>query len=153
MNIVATQYDLKTKTFEIYVAGCSGNPHCTGCHNPSTWDFNQGYPCDDRFFESITKKIRGFSNIVKNIAVLGGEPNDNDPGDLERFLERLTTFGLPIWLYTRYNFEDLPAFEKQLCDYIKCGRYDATLKTNDNIQYGIKLATSNQRIYKRGVDY
>lgn len=32
--------------------------------------------------------------------------------------------------------------------YIKCGRYDKQLRVNDNVQFGVRLATSNQRIYK-----
>ena len=153
MNIVATQYDLKTKTLEIYVAGCSGNPHCPGCHNPSTWDFNAGVPCDDKFVESVARKVVLFQSLVENVAVLGGEPNDNNHTELKWLLKSLRTLGLPLWLYTRYTLDEVPDFEKELCDYIKCGRYDAALKTDNNIQYGIKLATSNQAIYKRGVDY
>ena len=45
MNIVTTQYTLKTKSLEIYVAGCRGDSHgthCEGCHNPELWDFNIG---------------------------------------------------------------------------------------------------------------
>lgn len=30
--------------------------------------------------------------------------------------------------------------------YFKFGNYDESLKVNDNIQYDIKLATSNQKI-------
>ena len=42
---------------------------------------------------------------------------------------------------------------KELCDYIKTGEYDESLKCENNIQYGIKLATSNQKINKKGIDY
>ena len=38
-------------------------------------------------------------------------------------------------------------------DWVKIGRYIESLTTDNNIQYGIKLATSNQHIYKKGVDY
>ena len=38
-------------------------------------------------------------------------------------------------------------------DWVKIGRYIESLTTDNNIQYGIKLATSNQNIYKKGVDY
>ena len=47
MKIAGTQFTLKTKSFEIYVSGCAGNPHCKGCHNPETWDFNVGEEFDD----------------------------------------------------------------------------------------------------------
>ena len=33
-------------------------------------------------------------------------------------------------------------------DYIKCGTYQNKLSTKDNVQYGIKLATSNQMLYR-----
>ena len=42
MNILATQYTLPYKSLDIYVAGCSGSPHCINCHNKESWDFNQG---------------------------------------------------------------------------------------------------------------
>ncbi len=38
-------------------------------------------------------------------------------------------------------------------DYIKCGQYDEALKTANHVEYGIVLASSNQHIYKKGVDY
>jgi glutaminase len=40
-----------------------------------------------------------------------------------------------------------------MCDYIKTGRYIPELKVNENVHYGINLATSNQKIYKKGIDY
>lgn len=38
-------------------------------------------------------------------------------------------------------------------DYIKYGRYSEELKTVNHIEYGVVLASSNQHILKRGVDY
>ena len=40
------------------------------------------------------------------------------------------------------------AFTKKMVDYIKIGAYIPELTTDDNIQFGIKLATSNQKIYR-----
>jgi hypothetical protein len=40
-----------------------------------------------------------------------------------------------------------------LFDYIKCGRYEEELKTANHIEYGVVLASANQHIYKKGVDY
>ena len=53
----------------------------------------------------------------------------------------------------KYTFDKIDKEYLQYVDYIKCGQYLKELKVNDNYQYGIKLATSNQKIYKRGVDY
>ena len=59
----------------------------------------------------------------------------------------------PIWVFTRYDIDKVPKEIKSLCNYIKCGRYKPELKCKNNIHYGIELATSNQKIYKKGVDY
>lgn len=32
--------------------------------------------------------------------------------------------------------------------YVKCGKYDKELLVDDKVQFGVKLASSNQRIYK-----
>jgi len=85
--------------------------------------------------------------------LFGGEPNDQDKDVLLHLLFDLRGLNKTIWLFTRYELNDIPKFELQLCDYIKCGRYIPELTTEDNIKYGIKLATSNQIIYKRGIDY
>jgi len=76
MRIAGTQFTLKTKSFEIYVSGCAGNPHCKGCHNPETWDFNIGDEFDDKLKEQISNKITSFNNIIENIMIFGGEPLD-----------------------------------------------------------------------------
>ena len=38
-------------------------------------------------------------------------------------------------------------------DYIKTGRYREELKTTNHIEYSVVLASSNQHILKKGVDY
>lgn len=153
MNILATQYTLSRKSLEIYVAGCKGNPHCEGCHNPETWSFNQGEKYDNVYFEKIKNKINNFNELIDNIEIFGGEPNDQNLNDLENMLKDLSTLNKKIWLFTRYDFENIPKFELEYCDYIKCGRYIPSLICDCNLQYGINLATTNQKIYKKGVDF
>ena len=85
--------------------------------------------------------------------IFGGEPLDQPVGELIEMLDYLTKANKPIWLFTRYKIEYIPEDINKYCDYIKCGNYIEELTTGDNIQYGIKLATSNQHIYKKGKDY
>lgn len=154
MNILGTQYTLATKSFEIFVAGCSGNPRCTGCHNPEAWDFEQGELFDEfYFYNKVQHKIIEFDTLIDNIMIFGGEPLDQDLCRLYALLELLKGTGKKIWIFTRYGLDNIPEHIKQMCDYIKCGPYIPDLSTDDNVQYGIKLATSNQHIYKKGVDY
>ena len=153
INILATQYTLEHKSLDIYLAGCSGNPHCTNCHNPESWDFTQGDLYNKQYFEKIKNKVNDFDSLIDNIMLFGGEPNDQDYDELYQLLTDLKTLNKKIWIFTRYSLEDMPMCEIVLCDYIKTGRYIPELTTDDNIQYGIKLATSNQMINKKGLDY
>ena len=92
--------------------------------------------------------------MIDNIIIFGGEPLDQPYIDVKKLIEFLKTTKKTLWLFTRYSIEEVlqnTIFSN--FDYIKCGAYDKTLITDDNVQYGIKLATSNQKIYKKGVDY
>jgi anaerobic ribonucleoside-triphosphate reductase activating protein len=155
VNILATQYTLLRKSLEIYVAGCKGNNgvHCTSCHNPESWEFNQGRIYNEFYFNKIKTKIDDFNDMINKIEIFGGEINDQNHEELEVFLKDLKSLDKEIWLFTRYDLKDCPRFELELCDYIKCGAYIPELSCNNNLQYGITLATSNQKIYKKGLDY
>lgn len=152
IRILATQYTLTYRSFDIYISGCAG-PHCVGCHNPESWDFSNG----DLYVKGETvdiwsKKILEFGSLVKNIMIFGGEPLDQNLELLEDMLVRLNLLNIPIWLFTRYQKNEIPQFVFKHCTYVKTGRYVESLK-EENIQYGITLSTSNQKIYKKGVDY
>lgn len=155
MNILATQYTIQHKSFEIYVAGCSGvkGVHCTSCHNKESWDFNQGDLYTQEYFNHIKQKISDFNSLISNIMLFGGEPLDQNHDELIHILLDLKTLNKNIWLFTRYDIEDISKEIKELCDYIKCGRYLPHLTSDTNIMYGIRLATSNQFIYKKGLNY
>lgn len=151
INIIGTQYNLARKALEIYKAGCSG-PHCNNCHNPESWDFDQGESwevCGDR----ILTKIRRFSSLIDRVEFYGGEPLDSNLDELRDILESIKKLDKEIWVFTRYPLSEIDTRVKNLCDYIKCGRYIEGLKCTDNIQYGITLATSNQNVYKKGKDF
>lgn len=63
--------------------------------------------------------------------------------------------GLQTMLYTgsdnKLELNLLKSCDK--FDYIKVGRYVEELKTANHIEYGVVLASSNQHILKKGVDY
>jgi anaerobic ribonucleoside-triphosphate reductase activating protein len=152
MKIASTQYSLNTQSFEIYLSGCKGDDgvHCNGCHNPELWDFNIGEEYNTSYFSRLKTKIKEFDLLIKNIYILGGEPLDNTPNELSELLFELKTLDKDIWLFTHYEIDEIPEYVKNYCKYIKTGRYIPELKSDNNIQYGIKLASSNQKIYKLG---
>jgi len=153
MNILATQYTLTYKSLDIYVAGCSGSPHCPNCHNPESWSFIQGELYNKKYFKKLKLKIKDFDILVHNIMIFGGEPLDQNYEQFIKFLQDLKELNKKVWIFTRYKLNEVPQDILELCDYIKCGRYIEELTTEDNTQYGIKLATSNQCIYKKGIDF
>lgn len=153
MKIASTQYTLKTKSFEIYLSGCSGNPKCPGCYSPELWDFNVGQDVSSEFIAKSTEKILRFDSIIDNIFILGGDPLDQPKEDLLSLIKEFIPLNKKTWLFTRKELETVPSEIKEQFDYIKTGKYILELTTDDNVQYEIKLATSNQKIHKKGIDY
>jgi len=153
MNILTTQYDLERYSIDIFLAGCKGNPHCKNCYNPESWDFSKGILLNNTFYDSIREKVNTYPNIITKFSILGGEPLDQELYELSAFIHKLKTFDREVWVYTRYALKDIPKILLEKADYIKCGRYLEEFKADNYIQYGVKLATTNQKIYKKGVDY
>ena len=58
--------------------------------------------------------------------------------------------GLQTMLYTGCSLKEL-GFDISDFDYIKCGRYIQKLESSDNVQYGVRLASCNQVIYKKRI--
>lgn len=151
MNVLATEYSLSTNSLDIYLAGCNP-PHCAGCHNPETWDFKQGQPWQVAL-PAILTKIHQFPSLVTSLFILGGEPLHQPIEGLLGLLNPLALTGLPLWLFTRLPLSKVDKRVLELCAFVKCGRYVQHLSTNTNIQHGLKLASSNQAVFKKGVDY
>ena len=156
MNILATQFTLEHKSLDIYTAGCNGCPHCTNCHNPESWDFSKGSFYNGNYKNFILNKIKNFDSLIDNIMIFGGEPLDNPIEEIIILLKDLKSSNKKIWLFTRFEIEEVKDKLKDniyLIDFIKTGKYIPELSVEKNEYYGINLATSNQKILKRGKDY
>ena len=77
--------------------------------------------------------------MIDNIWILGGEPLDNNILELLDLLNIIYKTNKIIWLWTRYEIEEIPEDIIEYCNYIKTGEYVPELSVDDNIQYGIKL--------------
>jgi len=148
MNVLATAYTLSTRSLDIYLAGCTP-PHCENCHNPESWDFGAGDKYDLYYFKRIKDKLIQFETLIDRIFIMGGEPLDQSPDKLEYLLMEVTTWGKELWLFTRYELSDIPPSLLYWCDYVKTGRYDATKLSDNYVSHGIKLASTNQRVWSR----
>ena len=143
MNIAGTEYDINYKALSIFISGCDGA--CPGCHNSELWDFNIG-----KNWKTWKRKLYqyGYTDIIKNFWVLGGEPLLNDHTSLELLLQYLSQFKKPIWLWTRFQEQDIPNNIKQYIDYAKVGEYQCDSESYVEQLSGITLASTNQKIIK-----
>ena len=82
----------------IYFAGCLH--HCQGCHNPQSWDFNNGVEmsCD----EILNIVVRNDFNVTFK----GCDPI-YIASELTPLAKKIKSKGYTIWLYTGFQFEDL----------------------------------------------
>lgn len=152
IRVFDIQYSIQQLAIEVYVAGCTR--HCPGCHNPETWDFAGGAEIDSDWLQSLERSIQ-CGALVDKIWILGGEPLDQNPREFEALVNCLYNYKLPLWLFTSYELEDVPATILPYFDYIKTGRYEQDNPTidQDSKVYGVHLASANQTIYKKGIDY
>ena len=92
----------------IWVAGC--NRHCPGCHNPHTWNYNQGKNLIS--VEVLTKLYMEVDNdYIQGITISGGDPFDQDEESLKELLFFIKDFKMKfptkdIWIYSGGLYED-----------------------------------------------
>jgi len=125
----------------LYCTGC--NHKCDGCHNPESWDINNGTPMSvaDIYNEVI-------SNPIADVTFTGGDPMFQAEAfcELAKMIKANTS--KTIWCYTGFLFEDiLPANDyksellKQI-DVLVDGMYISKFKSYQTPFRG----SSNQRI-------
>ena len=149
MDIV--EYDDKNSddfSLTIFFSHCDFR--CEGCQIPSTQSGEVG----SEFTKDIEEYIINFfknNKMCTNLVLSGGDPlSTRNRKEVLLFLKRFKRKfpNIKVWVYTGYELDKLTNEELKDIDYIKCGTYQNRLSTRDNIQYGIKLATSNQVLNK-----
>lgn len=154
LKIAYIEYSINTRSLDIFTIGCNGC--CNGCFNQEIKDWNSdGMSLEEAIFK-IRDLYRQFERLIDKFIIVGGDPVDGEcmTGGVSVLLDDLKLLSnKPIFLFTRHSLQNIPKSILKKSDYIKCGEYIPDLITDNNIQYGIKLATSNQYIYKKGEDY
>lgn len=116
--------------------------HCVGCHNPQTWDKENGKNVTLReVYNDLTK------SYVTNITYSGGEPfcQAENLTILTRHIKENTS--KTIWIYSGYTFEQLindsVKFELlKLCDVLVDGKFEKEF-FKENLRF---KGSTNQRI-------
>lgn len=122
--------------YTIFAQGCKH--HCEGCHNPRTWDFQDGY---DICVDDLINRIENES-LTKKVTFSGGDPLYQ----LDEFTElskKLKSLGYHIVLYTGFDIEDIINLDiMKYIDIVVDGKFDLSLRTLECKFRG----SSNQRV-------
>lgn len=154
MKINYIDYSIKTQSLDIFFSGC--NNHCIDCYNPDLMSFDNG---TDYFqwLPKIKHYLKENTKLIKRIFLVGGSPNHQDSYELEIFLhylkEECSKYNILIYAFCGEEIENVQDTIKKYCDKIKTGAYIKEETCNDNIVEGIKLATKNQKILTKNIDY
>ena len=127
----------------IFTQGCKHN--CPGCFNPETHDFNGGQEVP---LEEIMKKVKDNceTGLIDGITFSGGDPMEH-PLELEEIAKLVHSFGLTVWSFTGYTYENILESESKRrllenLDVLIDGKFDQT-----KCEEGLKFrGSSNQRI-------
>ena len=131
----------------LWIAGCSH--HCRGCHNPESWDYNQGKPLREVRKDLFDKLDKSY---IKGLTLSGGDPLAQSKINLLElyFLLKKKKKKFPnkdIWIYSGYTHEEIlqDKFKKLVlsqCDVLVDGLYKYALRDTSLPFRG----SSNQRI-------
>lgn len=124
----------------IYAAGC--NHCCPGCHNPESWNIDNG---NFQSIDSLMERIK--KSEFANVTFSGGDPLMQVTGFTELARRIRTETRKTIWCYTGFLFENIVKSKKlsQILPYIDVlvdGPYIQHLRDESLLFRG----SSNQRL-------
>lgn len=138
----------------VYLAGC--RHHCSGCHNPQSWDLKSG---EEFEVKDLVEEIKSYGN--QKVTITGGDPFYQWLSLIE-LVNRLKKENYNIWIYTGYTIEELqsgwytPTVRSNLFQMINTfilrkidglvdGRFEQNLR-DTSLRF---RGSSNQKIYLR----
>lgn len=121
--------------FTIWFAGCSVG--CKGCHNTQLMDKVNGREY------TVSEILDSIPSDERDIILLGGEPLEQDLGEVSELCYMLRQRGHRIWLYTSKQIGEIPMPIINRCYFIKTGKY------REDLQTGGFPASSNQKVFIR----
>lgn len=131
----------------LWVSGCEFR--CKGCHNPQSWNSNNGKEFTDETFVYLYKALT--SGAKRGLTIIGGEPlTDYNYPEVLLLVKCMKEIipDLNIWVYTGYYYDELVEENKtEIFDYIDVlvdGRYDEELKDSGLEWRG----SANQNIWR-----
>lgn len=131
------------------VFNISGCPYkCDGCHSTFLWEYIGNYLLDD-----IEYVIDKYIDYISCICFMGGDQNKSDLIEAMKICRE--KYHLKTCLYTGNDsleyIEDILPY----LDWLKIGRYDKANISDNHKEFGVRLASKNQHLFKviRGLLY
>jgi pyruvate-formate lyase-activating enzyme len=126
--------------------------NCKNCFNQPLKDL----PTLEKEDTEIINEIK--TNKFNKGIIFAGLEWTLQPTELFALAGLAHTNNLKTMLFTGHEFKYFQEhgtirYLGDYLDYIKCGQYKEENTTINHVEYGVTLATSNQHIYKKGVDY
>lgn len=132
------------------ISACDCTFECNNCFNQHI----KSMETISKQCEEIIAEIR--NNVFNQGIIFAGLEWSLQYDECILLASKAKNNGLLTMLYTGNEKDSLfvkRTIESHVFDYIKCGRYNESLKTANHVEYGVVLASSNQHIYKKGKDY
>lgn len=123
-------------TLAFNISGCPY--HCSGCHSKYLWEYR-----GDNLIENMEQIINKYNGYITCVCFMGGDQNVNE---LTEALKICKNMGLKTCVYSGASEIKISAL--QYLDWVKLGRYEERLKSDNHIEHGVKLATTNQHMYR-----
>ena len=132
------------------ISACDCKFNCKNCFNQKIKDL----PVMSKSVDDIIAEIR--SNIFNKGIILAGLEWSLQMDECIALATKAKANGLQTIIYTGADISSSiikQYIRSNVFDYIKYGLYKEELKTANHIEYGVVLASSNQHILKKGIDY
>ena len=124
-------------TLAFNISGCPH--HCEGCHSQYLWE----YEGDNLLPINMINIINKYKNYITCVCFMGGDQNIEE---LTQALKICKNLGYKTCLYSGASEVSIKILK--YLDWFKLGKYDKKLESNNHIEHGVKLATTNQHMYK-----
>lgn len=131
------------------ISACNCDFNCKNCFNQHIKDM----PTHIDSSENIINKIK--SNPFNQGVIFSGLEWTLQIDELNEMCAQAKKKDLKTILFTGNQLENIKKLKLNInnLDFIKCGVFDESLKTINHIEHGVILATSNQHIYAKRIDY
>lgn len=115
------------------------NYNCKNCFNQEV----KKYKTQVKEAEEIIAEIK--ANPFNEGIIFGGLEWGLQTAEMKELAYLAKKAGLLVMVYTGAE-RVTPIYQNGCFDYVKYGRYDETLKSDDHYECGVKLASTNQHI-------